>query len=35
MLYRNCQGRLDEAVSAVEGSGRKVVQPKHAIGPYG
>jgi predicted enzyme related to lactoylglutathione lyase len=35
VLYLNCQGRLDEAVAAVEPNGGKVVQEKHAIGPYG
>jgi predicted enzyme related to lactoylglutathione lyase len=35
LLYLNCKGRLDEAVAAVAPNGGKVVQPKHAIGPYG
>ena len=35
LLYFNCQGRLDEAVKAVEPNGGKVFQPKHPIGPYG
>jgi predicted enzyme related to lactoylglutathione lyase len=34
-LYLNCQNRLDEAVAAVGKNGGKVVQEKHAIGPYG
>ena len=35
LVYLNAQGRLDEAVSAVESSGGKVLKPKHQIGPYG
>jgi hypothetical protein len=35
LLYFNCQGRLDQAVAAVEPNGGKVLQPKHPIGPYG
>jgi predicted enzyme related to lactoylglutathione lyase len=35
LVYFNCQGRLDEAVAAVSANGGKVLQPKHAIGPYG
>jgi predicted enzyme related to lactoylglutathione lyase len=35
MVYLNAQGRLDEAVAAVEPNGGKVVEPKHQIGPYG
>ncbi len=35
LVYLNAQGRLDEAVAAVEANGGKVVQPKHQIGPYG
>ena len=35
LLYLNVQGRLDQAIGAVEPSGGKVLQPKHAIGPYG
>jgi len=35
LLYFNCQGRLDQAVSVVEPNGGKVLQPKHQIGPYG
>jgi uncharacterized protein len=34
-IYLNVQGRLDEAVGRVKANGGKVVQPKHAIGPYG
>jgi predicted enzyme related to lactoylglutathione lyase len=35
LLYFNCQGRIDEAVAAVEPNGGKVFQAKHPIGPYG
>jgi hypothetical protein len=35
LLYLNAKGRLDQAVAAVEPNGGKIVQPKHAIGPYG
>jgi predicted enzyme related to lactoylglutathione lyase len=35
LLYFNAQGRLDEAIAAVEPSGGKILKPKHAIGPYG
>ena len=35
LVYLNAQGRLDEAVAAVESSGGKVLQPKHQIGPHG
>jgi predicted enzyme related to lactoylglutathione lyase len=35
LLYFNCQGRLEQAVAAVEPNGGKVFQPKHPIGPYG
>ena len=35
LLYFNCNGRLDDAVSKVEANGGKVVQPKHQIGPHG
>lgn len=34
-VYLNCEGRLDIAISQVELSGGKVLQPKHPIGPYG
>jgi predicted enzyme related to lactoylglutathione lyase len=33
LIYLNAQGRLDEAVAAVEPNGGKLVQPKHEIGP--
>jgi uncharacterized protein len=35
LLYFNCEGRLDQAVAAVEPNGGKVLQPKHQIGPHG
>ena len=35
LVYLNSQGRLDEAIAAVESSGGKVLQAKHQIGPHG
>jgi predicted enzyme related to lactoylglutathione lyase len=35
LVYLNAQGRLDQAVAAVEANGGKVLQPKHQIGPHG
>jgi hypothetical protein len=35
LVYVNCQGRLDEALSAVVPNGGKVLKSKHQIGPYG
>ena len=35
LLYFNCKGRLDEAIAAVVPGGGKILQAKHAIGPYG
>jgi predicted enzyme related to lactoylglutathione lyase len=35
LLYFNCEGRLDQAIAAVEPNGGKIVQPRHQIGPYG
>jgi uncharacterized protein len=35
MIYLNASGRLDDAVSAVEPNGGKVVTPKQPIGPFG
>ena len=35
LVYFNAQGRLDEAVEAVEANGGKVVLPRHPIGPHG
>lgn len=35
LIYLNVQGRLDDAIRAVEGNGGKVVQGRHSIEPYG
>ena len=35
LIYLNCNGRLDDAIAAVTAQGGKIMQPKHAIGPYG
>lgn len=35
LVYLNCDGRLDEAIAAVEENGGTILQPKHSIGPYG
>jgi predicted enzyme related to lactoylglutathione lyase len=35
MIYLNANGRLEDAIASVVPNGGKVVQPKHAIGPYG
>jgi predicted enzyme related to lactoylglutathione lyase len=35
LLYFSCEGRLDQAVAAAEANGGKVLQARHAIGPYG
>jgi predicted enzyme related to lactoylglutathione lyase len=35
LIYLNADGRLDEAVAAVESNGGKVLQPRHPIGPFG
>jgi predicted enzyme related to lactoylglutathione lyase len=35
LIYLNAQGRLDDAVSAVESNGGKVLLPAHPIGPHG
>ncbi len=35
LIYLNCNGRLDEAVAAVEAKGGTVLKPKHQIGPHG
>jgi predicted enzyme related to lactoylglutathione lyase len=35
LVYFNCEGRLDDAIAAVVPGGGKIVQGKHAIGPYG
>ena len=35
LLYLNAQGRLDQALTAAQSNGGKVLEPKHQIGPYG
>ena len=35
MIYLNANGRLDEALAAVEANGGQIIQPKQSIGPYG
>jgi predicted enzyme related to lactoylglutathione lyase len=35
LLYFNAQGRLDQAIAAVEPNGGKVLKSKHALGLYG
>jgi len=35
LIYLNADGRLDEAVTAVEPNGGKVLAARHQIGPYG
>ncbi len=35
LLYLNAQGRLDEAIAAVEPNGGKVLSPREPIGPHG
>jgi hypothetical protein len=35
MIYLNANGRLDDALSEVTVHGGKIVQFKHAIGPFG
>jgi uncharacterized protein len=35
LVYLSVEGRLDHAIQAVEKSGGKILQGKHAIGPYG
>jgi predicted enzyme related to lactoylglutathione lyase len=35
LIYLNAEGRLDEAIAAVEPFGGKVLKPKHPIVPYG
>ena len=34
MIYLEANGRLDEAIAAVTANGGKILQPKHAIGPF-
>lgn len=35
LVYVDVTGRLDDAIAAVEPNGGRVVQARHAIGPYG
>ena len=35
LIYLNAQGHLDQAVSAAESNGGRVLEAKHAIGPHG
>ena len=35
LVYLNCEGRLDAAISTVEMNSGKISQPKHQIGPHG
>ena len=35
LLYFSVSGRLDEAITAAEANGGKILKPKHQIGPYG
>jgi predicted enzyme related to lactoylglutathione lyase len=35
LIYLSAHGRLDDAVRAVSEYGGEVLEPKHAIGPYG
>lgn len=35
MIYLNANGRLDDAIAAVNAHGGEIVKPKHAIGPFG
>jgi len=35
LVYFNCDGRLPEAVAAVEASGGHVIEAVHPIGPHG
>jgi predicted enzyme related to lactoylglutathione lyase len=35
LMYFDVDSRLDEALAKVESNHGKIVQPKHAIGPYG
>lgn len=35
LVYFNCDGRLPEAVAAVEGGGGHVIEALHPIGPHG
>jgi uncharacterized protein len=35
LLYFNCEGRLDEAIAAVEAHGGDIIKAKHSIVPHG
>jgi len=35
LVYLNCDGRLDEAITAVIPQGGRVINPAHAIAPHG
>jgi len=35
LIYLNANRRLDQAIAAAEANGRRIIQPKHQIGPYG
>ena len=35
LIYLNCDGRLDAAITAAGKNGGKVMKPKHSIGPHG
>ena len=35
LIYLSVEGRLDDAVKAVESNGGKVLEEKHQIGPHG
>ena len=35
MIYLDASGRLDDAIAAVTANGGKILQSKHAIGPFG
>ncbi|PYM12728.1 MAG: hypothetical protein DME18_10640 [Verrucomicrobia bacterium] len=35
LVYLSVEGRLDDAVRAVQKGGGKVLKDKHPIGPYG
>ncbi len=35
LIYFSVDGRLDEAIAAVEAHGGSIINPKHQIGPFG
>jgi predicted enzyme related to lactoylglutathione lyase len=35
LVYLNTEGRIDDAVTAVQQQGKKIVKAKESIGPYG